>query len=241
VIFADLEPKYVAAIDKLKKIGKEGAIAELVTKGMNQTEAYNILEKLLNEKETDSIKNVFAYLEEMGFQKDKDFKFVPTLARGLDYYTGIVFELVSPSYGNSSLGGGGRYDKLIGFYSGNDLPATGFAFGFDRLIEIAKELNLLPDLSSSARVLVTIFNPELTAKSLEISSLLRSNNINTEIWLDPTSRLDKQLKYADQKGIPYALIIGSNEAEKGTVTLKNLADKSQETLSLDEAIKKLSS
>lgn len=239
--FGNLEPKYVAAIDKLKKIGKEGVEAELIAKGMDETEASNILEKLFNQKETDSLKNVFDYLEEMGFQKDKDFKFVPTLARGLDYYTGVVFELVSPSYGNSSLGGGGRFDKLIGFYSGNDLPATGFAFGFDRLIEIAKELKLLPDLTSSAKVLVTIFNPELAEKSLEISSKLRFENINTETWLDPESKLDKQFKYADQKGIPYVVIIGPDEAKNSTVTLKNLQNKTQETLSLDEIISKLTS
>ena len=103
------------------------------------------------------------------------------------------------------------------------------------------ELQLLPKLSSSAKVLVTVFSPDLLDKSLEIGSLLRSGNINTEVWLDPESKLDKQLKYADQKGIPYVLIIGPEEAEKGTVTLKNLTDKTQKTFPLDELASKLSS
>jgi histidyl-tRNA synthetase len=240
-IFADLEPKYISAIDKLKKIGKEAVISELQEKGMDREKAAKLLNDLLNNEKTENIKLVFSCLKKMGFEENKDFKFVPTLARGLDYYTGIVFELFSLSYGDSSLGGGGRFDKLIGRYSGIDYPATGFAFGFDRIIEAAKELKILPDLSSAAKVLVTVFSTDLEAKSIEISADLRKNNINTELWLDSESRLDRQLKYADQKGIPFVIIIGPDEAEKNQVVLKNLKEKTQETLSLDEVTRKLSS
>jgi len=89
------------------------------------------------------------------------------------------------------------------------------------------------------QVLVTIFSPELEGKSLEISSLLRSNKISTETWLDPQAKLEKQLKYADQKGIPFVVILGPEEVEKNQVTLKDLKNKTQETLGLDELPKKL--
>ena len=238
--FGNLESKYVSAIDKLKKIGEDGVIEELVSKGLPKNDATMILDSIRVKQPNENLRQIFQFLEQMGFKEGEDFKFSPTLARGLDYYTSTVFELVTPE-SNNSLAGGGRFDKLIGRYSGVDTPAVGISFGFDRIVEVMSELQLLPKLSSSAKVLVTVFSPDLLDKSLEIGSLLRSGNINTEVWLDPESKLDKQLKYADQKGIPYVLIIGPEEAEKGTVTLKNLTDKTQKTFPLDELASKLSS
>lgn len=239
--FGNLESKYVSAIDKLKKIGEDGVIEELVAKGMPKDEATRVLDSIKTKQPNDNLKQIFQFLSQMGFKEGEDFKFSPTLARGLDYYTSTVFELVTPE-SNNSLAGGGRFDKLIGRYSGIDTPAVGVSFGFDRIVEIMSELQLLPNLSSSAQVLVTIFSPELLNKSLEVSSLLRSSNINTETWLDPESKLDKQLKYADQKGIPYVVIIGPEESEADKVTLKDLKNQTQDRLiTLDEALQKLSS
>lgn len=240
-IFGNLDNKYIVSIDKLKKIGAENVVKELIERGLPENKAQSLLDNLTNSTLPKNLQEIFNILEKSGFKEGVDFKFTPTLARGLDYYTGPIFELVSPSYGNNSLGGGGRYDELIGRYSGQDLPATGFAFGFDRIIEALNNLNLLPKISSSTKVLVTVFNSYLLDDSIEMSSRLRSNNINTEIWLGLDTKFDKQLKYADQKKIPYALILGPEEKEAGLVTLKNLNSKTQEKLSLDEVIQKLSS
>lgn len=240
-IFGDLDKKYITSIDKLKKIGPENVIKELTERGMKENEARSLLDTLTNSTLPKNLQEIFSILEKYGFKEGEDFKFTPTLARGLDYYTGPIFELVSPSYGSNSLGGGGRYDELIGRYSGEDSPATGFAFGFDRIIEALTDLNLLPKISSSTKILVTVFNNELLDDSIQISSELRLNNINTEVWLGSDTKLDKQLKYADQKKIPFALILGPEEKEAGLITLKNLDLKTQEKLSLDGVIQKLSS
>ena len=124
----------VIAIDKFDKIGDEGVIAEMVKSGMTQTQAKDTLEEIKNKKPTPDIEKILANLKNLGLN-DSEFKFDPTLARGLDYYTGSIFELRSPSYGNLSLGAGGRYDNLVGMFSKKSLPAVGFSFGLDRLID----------------------------------------------------------------------------------------------------------
>ena len=230
-------PTIIRSIDKLKKIGREGVIQELEEKGFPSEKAANILQTIENYPPTERLQEIISYLKKLGLSENQ-FEFSPTLARGLEYYTSTIIEIEAEGYTAGSIAGGGRYDKLIGLYSGNDQPAVGFAFGFDRVIEAMEELNLLPKNASSAKVLVTVFSPELLDKSLEVSSRLRSNNINTELWLDPESKLDKQLKYADQKGIPFAIIIGPNEARSGKVTLKNLTEKTQETITEGELFQK---
>ncbi|MCL4365816.1 His/Gly/Thr/Pro-type tRNA ligase C-terminal domain-containing protein, partial [Patescibacteria group bacterium] len=149
---------------------------------------------------------------------------------------GMIFEVEIEGYTAGSVAGGGRYDNLIGMFAGKQIPAVGMAFGFDRIIEAMDQLSLFPTDLTTTKVLVTIFSPDLADKSLEISSLLRLSNINCELWLDTETKLEKQLKYADQKGIPYVVIIGPDEASKGVATLKDLKSKSQETSPLDKII-----
>lgn len=132
--FEGLGKDVVIAIDKLDKIGDEGVTQELITKGKSEKEAVDLLRTAKNKKPTEGLKKIFDILKDMGIA-DTEFRFVPTLARGLDYYTGAIFELRAPSYGNLSLGAGGRYDNLIGMFSKNDIPAVGFSFGLDRLVE----------------------------------------------------------------------------------------------------------
>lgn len=230
----------IRAIDKLKKIGREGVLKELEEIGINKEEAVNLLQELETREQSIYMKEIFKMLEQLGVDKNK-LEYYPTLARGLDYYTGMIFEVEIEGYSAGSVAGGGRYDNLIGLFSGNNTPAVGVAFGFDRIIEAMDELGLFPPDLVTTKVLVTIFSPNLADKSLEISSRLRSNNINTEIWLDSEAKLDKQLKYADQKGIPYVVIIGPDETAKGTITLKSLKSQTQETLTLDELVSKLAS
>ncbi len=230
----------IRAVDKLKKIGKEGVIKELTEKGFDTTRAEQILQTVETTAPTPRLKDIFSALEELGVPKE-NYEFSPTLARGLDYYTGIILEVEVEGYSVGSLGGGGRYDKLIGMFAGKDIPAVGFAFGFDRIIEAMEELNLFPENLAVTQVLVTVFSMELGEKSVQTALSLRSAGINTEMWLYADTKLEKQLKYADQKGIPNVVIIGPEEVESNKVVLKNLAHRTQDTVTLDELIAKLAS
>lgn len=232
----------VRIIDKIEKIGIDGVINKLVEKNL---ESKDTAEKKINDLKSiqppESIKQVMDNLSKLGVDNSK-VEFSPTLARGLDYYTGIILEVKVEGYEAGSGAGGGRYDNLIGLFAGKNIPAVGVAFGFDRIIEAMDQLNLFPVDLITTKVLVTIFSKELEQKSIEISSFLRSNNITCELWLDAESKLDKQLKYADQKGIPYVIIIGPEEAGTDKITLKDLKSNSQDKLiTLDAAIQKLTS
>lgn len=132
--FEGLIKDVIVALDKLDKVGKEGVIKELTDKGMAPEEAEKTLEAVKNKKPTQNLEKIFADLAEMGIS-DNELRFVPTLARGLNYYTGTIFELSIPSYNNLSIGGGGRYDNLIGMFGKKQIPAVGFSFGLDRLLE----------------------------------------------------------------------------------------------------------
>lgn len=223
--FTDIEPKAMSAIDKLKKIGKEAVLEELKRKGLPAS----LLTEVLNKKMTDRLKDIIAIVGDLRIVFDQ------TLARGLDYYTGMIFEIEIEGYEAGSVAGGGRFDKLIGMFAGRDIPAVGVAYGFDRIIEAMNQLDLFPEDLITTKILVTVFSKELLPKSIELVSDLRNNNINAELWLDSESKLDKQLKYADQKGIPFVAIIGPDEAAKNQVTIKSLREKTQKTISLDKA------
>lgn len=238
---ADIEPKYLAAIDKLGKIGEGNVLMELQDKGLSSQEAITTLNKVQTLKPTQRLDEIKLELGRLNSYYLKKVQFDPTLVRGLDYYTGLILEVCLKSNPNSSaLGSGGRYDNLIGKFTGAEIPAVGCSVGLDRTIEAMEEAGLLDSLSST-QVLVTVFSEELADSSIEMASTLRANDISTQLWLDTETRLDKQLKYADQKGIPYALIIGPDEAKNNQVTVKDLKNQTQETLSVDEALQKLSS
>lgn len=132
--FDGLAKNAVIALDKLDKIGDEGVIKELSDKGMAPEEAVKTLDAVKSKKPTQDLEKIFANLKELSISEN-EFQFTPTLARGLDYYTGAIFELRARSYGNLSIGSGGRYDNLIGMFSKKDIPAVGFSFGLDRLLE----------------------------------------------------------------------------------------------------------
>lgn len=223
----------IRAIDKVKKIGNEGVIKELTNKGIPVEGAEQIVNSFVNIKPTEDLIQIFKNLKKLGIEEER-IQFDPSLARGLDYYTSLIFEIEIEGYTAGSVCGGGRYDNLIGMFSGKEIPAVGFAFGFDRLIEAVEEFNLISNDLITTKVLVTIFNLELLEKSLEVSNLLRSKGISTEIYLNEKTDLNKQLKYANQKGIPFAVIIGPNEVQKNEVTLKNLKTREQKTVSLEK-------
>ncbi|MBP7832184.1 MAG: histidine--tRNA ligase [Candidatus Levybacteria bacterium] len=227
--FKDIPKEAIIIIDKLKKIGEDGVKLELKSKEIDET----ILDTVRNSKETPRISDV---LQEVN---DPRVIFEPTLARGLDYYTGIIIEVEIEGYDAGSVGGGGRYDNLIGMFSGSSVPAVGFAFGFDRLMEALDSQNLLKINPSVTKVLVTVFDELLLPDSLQIANELRNNKINTELYLDPTAKMEKQLKYAIKKQIPYMVVLGPEEKEKGVVTIKALDTREQKTVALGDAIQML--
>lgn len=235
-VFSNTPKEAIPIVDKLKKIGREGVISQLVTKKIAKTpqDASSILLSIEEMNKTERLDAIFSCLQTLGLKKNQ-YEFSPTLARGLDYYTSTIFEIEIEGYGAGSVCGGGRYDRLIGMFAGKDIPAVGFAFGFDRLIEAMDELNLFPEniLASTIRVLITVFSKELQEESLTVCSYLRANSIPTEIFLDKDISLEKQLKYADQKSIPYTIIIGPKEAAKNTVILRNMKTREQQEIPED--------
>ncbi|HVT01139.1 MAG TPA: histidine--tRNA ligase [Patescibacteria group bacterium] len=229
--FEGLDKKYVSAIDKLDKIGEDGVTAELIQKGMSTTEADETLKKLQNTFLTARIHKILADLKAMGKDVGR-VNYIPTLARGLDYYTGMIFETVAEG-STGSICSGGRWDEMIGVFTGKSYPAVGFGLGFDRTVEVLERNNLIPELKPTTQVLVTIFSPDLAQKSLETVASIREAGIEAEIYLDETAKMEKQLKYADNKGIPYVVIVGPKEIADKAVTIKNLATTEQKVVTLE--------
>ncbi len=225
----------VGILDKLKKIGAEKVRQELKRNKLD----LNLLDELQKQKPTDSLREIIQQAEKLGIEK-KAIIFEPTLARGLDYYTGLIFEIEVEGYAGGSVGGGGRYDDLIGMFAGRQIPAVGFSFGFDRIYEAMEEQKLFPEelSESSTEILVTVF-PGYEEQSMKLVSTLRDEGVNTELYLDE-AKLDKQLKYADKKGIPYVVVIGPDEVKDKKITLKDMGAKKQETLTQQELIERFS-
>ncbi|MEK9143513.1 MAG: histidine--tRNA ligase [Patescibacteria group bacterium] len=225
----NLTKKEIIIIDKLEKIGRGEVIRQLSAAGRDKAD--DILTKLGESKPTEKLSQIFSTLESYGFTQGKDVQFSPFLARGLDYYTSSIFEVKIPAYSAGSLAGGGRYDKLIGTFIGSDVPAVGIAFGFDRIVEALNELSLLPESSTTTQILLTVFDPTFTKNSAVTTAVLRNAGVNAETYPEPV-KLDKQLKYADRKGIPYVVIQGPDEAQRGVVKLKDMNAKTQEELTV---------
>lgn len=239
-LFEGIPPSAITIIDKLNKIGEEKVIAELKEKGLDE----KILAKLKNAKPSENIELILGIAQEMGVADQVYFD--PTLARGLDYYTGMILEVEVDGYSAGSVCGGGRYDNLIGLFAGKtlpagrqEIPAVGVAFGFDRLMEAMNELNLFPKDLQITKVLVTVMSMELGRNSIKVADLLRKNGINTELYPDTDTKMEKQLKYADKKQIPYVIIIGPQEVEKNMVTLKDMKTREQSTLTQKDLVSSL--
>jgi len=227
----------IIIIDKLDKLGRDAVVEQLTANGRKDAEG--LFETLKSSKPPARLSQVFDALKALGHKEDVDFRFDPFLARGLEYYTSTIYELKSGEYHAGSLAGGGRYDALIGSFTGKATPAVGIAFGFDRILEAMEERKLLPNIQTLTQVLVTIFDAQETNTALIVAETLRAKGIATEVYLEQEAKLDKQLKYADRKGIPYVIIQGPNEAVRGVVKLKDMKAKEQSELSLDAVIEKL--
>lgn len=247
VLFTNLKPyekkidifSLIQTLDKLEKIGKETVIAELEKKGLAKNKASEAIEAISKALPSENLKKIIEYSSQLGVPKD-DLEFQPTLARGLDYYTGMIFEVILTGYEGGSCGGGGRYDKLIEQIGGPSIPAVGIAFGFDRMVEAADNFKIIPATSGETKVLVTIFDTGTVINSLALASTLRSKKIKTELY-PAVENLEKQLKYADKKGIPYVIIVGPDEVKNGVVRLKNMKTREQKNVKTSQLVNQFTS
>ena len=236
-LMKDIPYKAIVAIDKLKKIGTDGVMSDMQNKGISENQAKEYLDYVLNIKPDQTISTIISYLENAGFSQEF-YRFEPTLARSFSYSQGPIWEIIIEDYTVGSVGGGERYDGMMKRLTGLDIPATGIAYGFDRTVEAADQLGLTPQ-SKITNILVTVFSDDLQSASLTYAMKLREAGINTELFPDAQAKLDKQLKYADKKGIPYVLIQGPEEVSKNVVKIKNMATKEQEELTVGQIIRKL--
>ncbi len=238
-LMKDLPYEAIVAIDKIKKIGEDGVIKDMESKGIEGKKAKEYLDYVKKMQPNETIKIILSYLKNYGFDQNW-FEFDPTIARSFSYSQGPIWEVIIPGSTGGSVLGGERYDGLFTSLFGKEMYGTGFGLGFDRTLEAAEQFGLITSEKSSSKVLVTIFNEKLFDASLNVLKILRSNNVNSETYPNPQTKLDKQLKYADQKGIPYAIIIGPDEAEKDLVTVKNLQTKEQKTISASDLLDSIS-
>lgn len=235
------------AIDKLDKIGADGVREELLKSGVAAEAAQRILDIVLlqgapgdvleelseqlagddrSQAALENLRAIMAYLPELGVPPDT-YTVSPQLARGLSYYTGVVFESVLASPPIGSLLGGGRYDELVGAFAGRPIPTVGLAFGIERLHDLMQELGMGPAQRTVAEVFVTLFDRECATASLKLASELRAAGLKVETALDVGDKLGKQFRYADQRGIAFALVLGPDELARGEVVVKNLRNSEQ--------------
>ncbi|OGP20997.1 MAG: histidine--tRNA ligase [Deltaproteobacteria bacterium GWA2_57_13] len=236
-LFKDMPYEAIVSIDKIKKIGDDGVIKEMETKGIALPKAKEYLSYVKNLEPNEEIAFILKYIDDYGFPEDWCV-FDPTIARSFSYSMGPIWEVEIPDAGDQSVLGGERYDGLVEKFSGKDIGGTGFGLGFDRTLEAAQTLGLIPNLATNRSVLVTIFSADAQKRSIQISSSLRRQGLSVDLY-PAADKLDKQLKYADRKGIPYVVIQGPEEVGKGVVKLKDMKAQTQEELTIDAVIQKL--
>jgi histidyl-tRNA synthetase len=246
------------AIDKLDKIGLEGVTKELLERGFTEADIEKIkpvillegsnTEKLQSLREAlassdiglkgcDEIETVFNYIKSCPLQTAK-LELDITLARGLNYYTGAIFEVKTNEAAMGSIGGGGRYDDLTGMFGLKGLTGVGISFGADRIYDVLEELNLFPAASNqSTQVLICNFDKEGELFGLPLLQQLRRKNINAELY-PAGAKIKKQMEYANNKNIPYTVVIGSDEMQSGLLSFKNMETGEQEKLSVEQIVER---
>ena len=248
------------SIDKLDKIGLDGVreelrqneipepvIAKLLTLLQIEGDAETVLDKL-GEQLGDSeaaregiveLTELIGYLTMLGVPEEC-YRVNVAMVRGLEYYTGPIYETLVEEPKIGSITGGGRYDELIGSFSKQSYPATGTSFGIERIIDVMEAFDMFPPSvgKTVTDVLVSVFDDELMPASLKLATLLRQNGVRTEVYFRP-ARMSAQIKYADNRGIPYVAILGSDEVESGTVAIRNLATREQQSVAREEVVARI--
>lgn len=247
------------AIDKLDKIGLDGVIKELLEKGFTNTDIEKLKPVILlqgsNEDKLASLRSalaaseiglkgcgeietVFSYISKFKIQR-ATIELDITLARGLNYYTGAIFEVKTNEVAMGSIGGGGRYDDLTGMFGLKGLTGAGISFGADRIYDVMEELKLFPaDANQTTRVLIICFDKEGETYALPLLQKLRAEGINAELY-PAGAKIKKQMDYANNKNIPYTVLIGSEEMESGLLAFKDMTTGEQEKLSASDILAKL--
>ena len=251
--FQDKFNQFCIIIDKIDKIGLNKINQELkkikLTKdSINQINKILLLEGS-NEQKLNYIKNILKSSKigsegvseiESLMKLTSKFEFDLNLARGLSYYTSSIFEVVLENKDLGSLCGGGRYDDLTEIFGLKNISGVGISFGIERIFEIMEERNLFPNnLNQSNDVLVSYLSEKYISKSLEIANSLRKQNIKVDVYAE-NSKIKKQLQYANKNKIPFVIIIGEDEVKSKLFTLKNMKDGTQENLTINEIISKVS-
>lgn len=252
------ETDFAVAIDKLDKIGEEKVKEELIERGFAQTaidtlsplftlsgdnlEQLNFLKDFLKNSEIGQkglteLNEVFDILNSFG-AKVPQLELDVTLARGLSYYTGAIFEVKPKNVEMGSICGGGRYDGLTDTFGLPDVSGVGISFGVDRIYDVLEELDLYPEnAESSTEVLMVSFDEESWKYSLKVLHRLRTANVKAELYPEPV-KLKKQMKYANDKQIPYVILVGSEEMKTGDLTFKNMKEGTQESLNAESILKR---
>lgn len=245
----DREGPVLVALDKLDKIGRDGVTTELVERGVSAAGAARLwdlldqvpegtpsadgldaLARVLPESAGSAIENLRAILAcaaALGVPEDH-VAFDPTLARGLDYYTGAVFETVVVEPRIGSLSGGGRYDGLVGMFSGREVPAVGVSLGIERILTVMEELDMFPPVAGGPRVLVAAMDDPQVPAALQAAAALRAGGVPVAVAPE-AAKFKKVMRQADQRAVPFVLLVGPDEAAAGTATLKRLSDGQQWT------------
>jgi histidyl-tRNA synthetase len=247
------------AIDKLDKIGLDGVTKELLERGFTQADIEKIKPVILlqgtNEAKLASLRDTLAK-SEIGLKgchevqtvldyigdcklKTAQLELDITLARGLNYYTGAIFEVKTNEVAMGSIGGGGRYDDLTGMFGLKGLTGVGISFGADRIYDVLDELNLFPaEASQGTQVLICCFDKEGERYALPLLQQLREKNICAELY-PAGAKIKKQMEYANNKLIPYTVLIGSEEMQSGLLAFKDMGSGLQEQLSAQQILQKL--
>lgn len=249
------------ALDKLDKIGWDGVTKELEQREITAEGIAKIKNVISvegsNEEKLDKLAEIMGNSEQgkAGVQELRDtLKYHSTiknsewtsevlvdisLARGLNYYTGVIVEVVCDAVKMGSIGGGGRYDDLTGLFGLKNMSGVGVSFGVERVYDVMEELGLYPDeLSSGIQAIIINFGDEDEMYALKVLTQLREAGINAEIYPD-AAKFDKQMKYANKRNVPYVIIIGEEERNNNTVSLKNFTTGQQEAISVAECINTL--
>jgi len=247
------------AIDKLDKIGLDGVINELLERGFTQSDIEKIKPVILlkgtNTQKIASLRSALS-TSTTGLQGCEEIETVLnylniskpqtaiveldiTLARGLNYYTGAIFEVKTNEVAMGSIGGGGRYDDLTSMFGLKGLTGVGISFGADRIYDVMEELNLFPTATDiSTQVLICCFDKEGEIYAFPLIQQLRAKNINAELY-PAGAKIKKQLDYANNKQIPYTIVIGSDEMQSGQLTFKNMTTGEQQKLTAEQIITQL--
>ncbi|WBL27236.1 histidine--tRNA ligase [Zunongwangia sp. HGR-M22] len=251
---------FTVALDKLDKIGEDGVVKEMLSKGI----AEDAIEKIkpifgLNGSFAEKIAAIKSILatSEVGLKGIEELEFIQnaiseiplktanldldvTLARGLNYYTGAIFEVAAPkNVKMGSIGGGGRYDDLTGIFGLKNISGVGISFGLDRIYLVLEELDLFPDaVVDDVKALFINFGTKEALYSFKGVNKLRANGVNAEVFPD-AAKMKKQMNYANKRNIPFVILAGDEEMKEGKYTLKNMKTGEQDRLTLEEIISKI--